>query len=64
MGFELNPYDPCVENNMSNRQQLTVVWKIGDLKFSYVDAKKVTKGINDLEEIYSDMRLSLGTRHK
>jgi len=26
MGFELNPYDPCVVNNMMDGKQCTIVW--------------------------------------
>ena len=36
IGFELNPYDPCVANNIINRKQLTLVWHIGDIKASHI----------------------------
>ena len=42
IGFELNPYDPCVANNIVDGAQLTVVWHIDDLKVSHVDAGVVT----------------------
>ena len=31
-GFKINPYDPCVTNNMIGRKQLTVCWHVDDLK--------------------------------
>jgi hypothetical protein len=37
LGFELNPYDPCVANKMVNGHQLTVSWHIDDLKVSHKD---------------------------
>ena len=43
IGFELNPYDPCVANNIVDDAQLTVVWHVDDLKVSHVDAGVVTQ---------------------
>ena len=37
IGFVLNPYDPCVANNIVDGAQLTVVWHVYDLKVSHVD---------------------------
>ena len=31
MGFEVNPYDPCVANKVINRLQMTVNWHVDDL---------------------------------
>ena len=39
MGFELNPYDPCVANKMINGKQMTIVWHVDDLKASHINAK-------------------------
>ena len=38
IGFELNPYGPCVANKIVDGAQLTVVWHVDDLKVSHVDA--------------------------
>ena len=43
IGFELNPYDPCVANKIVDGAQLTVVWHVDDLKVSHVDAGVVTR---------------------
>ena len=37
MGFEVNPYDPCVANEIVNGSQCTVVWHVDDLKVSHKD---------------------------
>ena len=43
IGFELNPYDPCVANKIVNGAQLTVVWHVDNLKVSHVDARGFTR---------------------
>ena len=42
MGFEINPYDPCVANKMVNGAQCTVYWHVDDLKVFHVDEAVVT----------------------
>ena len=37
MGFEVNPYNPCVTNKTVNESQMTVTWHVDDLKISNVD---------------------------
>ena len=32
MGFEINPYDPCVANKTINGCQMTICWHVDDLK--------------------------------
>ena len=36
IGSQMNPYDPCVANNIVNSAQPTVVWHFDDLKVSHV----------------------------
>ena len=43
MGFEVNPYDPCVANKTINGLQMTVTWHMDDLKVSYKESTEVTK---------------------
>ena len=54
MGFEINPYDPCVANKMINGSQMTVTWHVDDLKISHKESDEVTKFIRELEEVYGD----------
>merc|ERR1711966_624925 len=42
MGFEVNPYDPCVANKIGNGSQCTIVWHADDLKVSHKDEAVVT----------------------
>ena len=35
IGFEINPYDPCVANMTINNSQMTVCWHVDDLKVSH-----------------------------
>ena len=48
-GFTPNKYDDCVVNKMINRQQMTVVWHVDDLKVSHVDAAEVEKFVQHME---------------
>ena len=41
-GFELNPYDPCVENKMIGGKQVSVCWHVDNLKVFHVEPKEVT----------------------
>ena len=52
MGFELNPYDPCVANRMVDGTQQTVCWHVDDLKISHKDAAVNTQTIKALAKIY------------
>ena len=52
IGFELNPYDPCVANKIVDGAQLTVVWHVNDLKVSHVDAGVVTRMSVWLQKTY------------
>ena len=38
-GFELNPYEPCVENKMTGYNKMSVFWHVYNLKVSHVDPK-------------------------
>ena len=59
--FKINPYDPCVANNMIGRKQLTVCLHVDDLKISCVNSNDVTKMIQWLESEYGEMH---GSRRK
>ena len=36
MGFEVNPYDPCVVNKMVNGSQMPMKWHVDDLMISHI----------------------------
>ena len=52
IGFKLNPYDPCVANNIVDGAQLTVVWHVDDLTVIHVDAGVVTRMSVCLQKTY------------
>jgi hypothetical protein len=53
-GFEVNPYDPCVANNMTdNGIQVTLVWHVNDLMGSCEDDFGLTKLACYLVKIYA-----------
>ena len=54
MGFEVNPYDPCVANNTINGSQMTVTWHVDDLKISHKESTEVKNFIRALWGIYGD----------
>ena len=54
MGFEVNPYDPCVANKVVSGSQMTVTWHVDDLKISHKKEDKVTKFILGLAKIDGD----------
>ena len=63
VGFELNPYDPCVANNTINGQQFTAIWYVEDLKVSHKYPKQVTKFLEWLKGIYRDILTTRGTKN-
>jgi hypothetical protein len=63
--FELNPYDPCVANNVIAGEQFTLTWNVDDIKMSHKYSNEVTKVIDWLKEIYGDnMHVSRGLVHE
>ena len=62
IGYEVNPYDPCVANKIINGKQHTISWHVDDLKSSHVDPK-----VNDdfhkwLQKEYGQVREVTATR--
>mmetsp|Transcript_35469 Transcript_35469/g.82303 ORF Transcript_35469/g.82303 Transcript_35469/m.82303 type:complete len:122 (+) Transcript_35469:4603-4968(+) len=55
IGFNLNPYDPCVANKVVNGKQLTIFWHVDGIKISYISKYMVTWMLNWLEGKYDKM---------
>jgi hypothetical protein len=51
-GFVLNPYDPCVANEVINGKQMTVCWHVDDLNMPHEDPKEVTAFGEWLSKMY------------
>jgi hypothetical protein len=68
IGFELNPYDPCVANRMVDGKQHTLTWHVDDVKSSHVDPKVNDEFHSWLTEKYASddigkVKVSRGKRH-
>ena len=63
MGFKLNPYEPCIANNMIDGHQCTIGWYVDDTKISHKDPNTVTKVIEKIEEKFGKMQVSRGKKH-
>ena len=64
IGFEFNPYDPCVANRMVKKLQHTVRFHVDDLKSSHKDANVNTKFLNWLNKKYGKFGEVVATRGK
>jgi hypothetical protein len=66
IGFEFNPYDPCVANREVNGKQHTVRFHVDDLKSSHVDPKvndEFYKWLNDMYGTYGEVKSVRGDKH-
>jgi hypothetical protein len=63
MGFELNPYDPCVANMMIEGAQCTIAWFVDDNKISHVSEKVVSMVIERIEVAFGKMSVTRGRKH-
>jgi hypothetical protein len=62
--FTVNPYDPCVMNNIIDGKQCTVLWHVDDLKISHVDPDVVSDIIAKLNGRYGKEEPMTVTRGK
>ena len=63
-GFEKNPYNHCVANNIINGQQMTSTWHVDDLKVSYKDPYQVTKFPAYISSVYGkNLNINRGKVH-
>jgi len=58
MGFELNPYNPCITNKMIHGKQCTIVWYVNDNKISHVDPAVVSRIIEAIESKFGKMTVT------
>jgi hypothetical protein len=50
MGFELNPYDPCIANKTIEDSQCTIAWYVNDNKILHAKESVVTDVIAEIEK--------------
>ena len=64
MGFELNPYNPCVANKMVDGAQLTVRWHVDNQMISHINNNAIMAFIKAIKAIYGDnLAESMGRKH-
>jgi hypothetical protein len=63
IGFELNPYDPCVANKVIDGKQCTIAWYVDDTKISHVNSSVVTDIIEQIESRFGKMTVTRGDEH-
>jgi hypothetical protein len=66
IGFEINPYDPCVANRMMKGKQQTVCWHIDDLKSSHEDPTVNDEFLKWIKEKYGkigEVKVTRGKLH-
>ena len=67
LGYELNPYDPCVANKNINGKQMTICWHVDDLFIGHEDPAVVSHFLRWLSVRYDtdDKKLNVirGPKH-
>ena len=69
IGFQVNPYDPCVANRIVRGRQHTVIWHVDDLKSSHVNKKVNDEFLEWLKRKYANdgignVSVTRGRRHE
>jgi hypothetical protein len=54
IGFEINPYDPCVANKMVDGSQITVRWHVDDLMISHIKSGVINELLRTIKGIYGE----------
>ncbi len=54
MGFQINPYDPCIANKMVNGTQMMIRWHVDDLMMSHVSRDEIMKIVQEIKNIYGE----------
>ena len=55
IGFELNPYDPCIANKEIEGHQMTICFHVDDCKLSHRKSHVIDKLIRYLRKIYENI---------
>ena len=66
IGYEFNPYDPCVANKVIDGKQHTVKYHVDDLMGSHVDPKvndKFLKWLNEMYGHFGEVKATRGPVH-
>jgi hypothetical protein len=55
VGFDINPYDPCVANKIIDGKQMTICYHVDDCKLSHLDSKVMDTTIEWLQSEYESI---------
>lgn len=64
IGFEFNPYDPCIANRMVENKQQTIRFHVDDLMSSHVNPKVNDEFYQWMNDTYGSMKAVTCTRGK
>ena len=64
MGFEINPYDPCVANKIVDGSQCTIAWYVDDIKVSHEKQSVVDKILETIEKRFGGLTITRGDEHE
>jgi len=62
LGFEPNPYDPCVFNKVMYGKQCTILIYVDDLKISCKDPRGVDETLDELRKVYKKLSVKEGKK--
>jgi hypothetical protein len=54
MGFEINPYNPCIVNKIVNGTQMTVRWHVDDLMISHTSQDNIMAFVKKIKDVYGE----------
>ncbi len=64
MGFEINPYNPCIANKMVNGSQMTIRWHVDDLMISNLKQEEIMQVVQQIKNINGKiLKENVGTVH-
>ena len=58
-GFELNPCDGCTANEVVNREQLTAMWHIDNVKARHLEDKASLEFVNHLSSVHANKEIGI-----
>ncbi len=59
MGFEINPYDPCIANKMVKGSQMTIRWHVDDLTISHLKQEEIMQVVQQIRGWLYGMEMDL-----
>ncbi len=58
----INPYDPCVANNMVEGSQLTAIWNVDDMKISHTSETVIKDTVECFRDKYERVEGNLNSK--